>query len=182
MRNIEIKVSINGFDEVIPLIKEKGAKFEGQLQQVDTYYESKSGRLKIREINGRKFEIIYYERPNDRNSRISDYYITEIAPDQLQPIKHVLEKTRGEKIVVKKARSLWLYKNTRIHLDEVEDLGTFLELETVTREGNLDEARKEYDEISEFLKLSRLKSFGESYSDMLMQKKSVSGLDVQSKS
>ena len=170
MRNIEIKVSINGFDEIIPLIKKMGAKFEERLQQVDTYYESKNGRLKIREINGRRFEIIFYERPNECDSRISNYYLIDIMPDQVQPIKHVLHETLGEKVIVKKERKLWLYRNTRIHLDDVENLGTFLELESVIKDGNLEEARKEYNKVSEFLGLSRFEKFGGSYSDMLLLK------------
>lgn len=170
MRNIEIKVSINDFDEIIPLLKDMGATFEERLQQVDTYYESKSGRLKIREINGRKFEIIFYERPNEDNSRVSTYYLIDIAPNQVRAMKHVLAKTVGEKIVVKKERRLWLYKNTRIHLDKVKNLGTFLELETAVKKGHLKEARIEYSKISEFLQLSRFESFGESYSDILLLK------------
>jgi predicted adenylyl cyclase CyaB len=170
MKNIEIKVSINGFDEMISLIQEMGGKFEECLQHVDTYYESKNGRLKIREINGRRFEIIFYERPDENSSRVSDYYLIDIAPDQLRPIKHVLHETLGEKVIVKKERRLWLHRNTRIHLDDVENLGTFLELETVVKDGNLEEARIEYNKVSDFLGLSRFESFGGSYSDMLLLK------------
>ncbi len=170
MRNIEIKVLINDPDEIIPLLKEMGAKFEERLLQVDTYYESNTGRLKIREINRRKFEIIFYERPNESNARISNYHLIDISPNQLRPIKHALAKTVGEKVIVKKERRLWMFKNTRIHLDKVENLGTFLELETVVKKGRLREARREYSKISEFLQLSRFESFGESYCDMLVLK------------
>jgi predicted adenylyl cyclase CyaB len=171
MRNIELKVSVNSFAEILPLLGNMGAKFEETLRQVDTYYGSANGRLKIREINGRNLELIFYERPNSRTSRISDYTRIDIAPDQLCALKNVLEKAHGEKVVVRKQRRLWMCGSTRIHLDKVESLGTFIELETVVKKGCLREARIEHEKIVESLGLSRIEKLGGSYSDMLLRKK-----------
>jgi len=170
MKNIELKVSVDGFDEIIRLLKEMGAKFKGTLQQVDTYYEVGGGRLKIRGINDRKFELIFYERPNERGARISDYHLVAIRPKQLRNVKLILQKTARKSVVVRKQRRLWLYENTRIHLDKVRGLGPFLELETAIKDGHLNQAKEEYRKVSDFLGLSRFKNFGESYSDMLALK------------
>ncbi|MBI5116311.1 class IV adenylate cyclase [Candidatus Poribacteria bacterium] len=170
-RNIELKVFVNSFAEILPLLKNMGAKFEETLRQVDTYYGSANGRLKIREINGRNFELIFYERPNSRTSRISDYTRIDVAPEQLHALKGVLKKTFGERVAVRKERKLWMHGHTRIHLDKVESLGTFIELETVVKEERLKEARMEHNKIVESLGLSRIEKLGVSYSDMLLRKK-----------
>ncbi|MBI4832634.1 MAG: class IV adenylate cyclase [Candidatus Lindowbacteria bacterium] len=171
MRNIELKVSVDGFDGIMPLLMNMGAVFAEIIRQVDTYYETGNGRLKIREINDCDFELIFYQRPNRTNSRISNYHWTTIASEQLRSFKHALGKALGEKAVVKKERRLWMYGNTRIHLDEVVGLGTFLELETVVKKGCLKEARVEHKKVVESLGLSRFKKIPDSYSDMLLQKK-----------
>ena len=170
MKNIELKVSVDGFEEIIRLLKKMGAHFKGTLQQVDTYYEVGGGRLKIREINNRKFELIFYERPNKRGARISDYHLVAIRPKQLHSVKLILQKTARKGVVVRKQRRLWLYENTRIHLDKVRGLGPFLELETAIKDGRLSQAKQEFRRVSDFLGLSGFKRFGKSYSDMLALK------------
>jgi predicted adenylyl cyclase CyaB len=68
-----------------------------------------------------------------------------------------------------KTRKLYIYKNTRIHLDEVKNLGNFLELETVVK-GNMKEGKTEFDEIVELLKLDISKQIKSSYRTLLMNK------------
>lgn len=79
----------------------------------------------------------------------------------------MLAKEFGEKVVIKKERTLWIYKNTRIHLDKVKKLGKFLELETVVRNADLNQAREEYNEVVRLLNLSNYKRHDKSYSDLL---------------
>jgi predicted adenylyl cyclase CyaB len=81
--------------------------------------------------------------------------------------------TFGKLVTVEKKRSLWMYKNTRIHIDNVKDLGRFLELETVVKNGDIKKAKKEYAEIMELLNLSRYKKERESYSDLLLKKHKI---------
>lgn len=82
----------------------------------------------------------------------------------------MLTKTFGKLVTVEKRRSLWMYKNTRIHLDKVKHLGTFLELETVVKRDNIKKAKKEYTEMMKLLSLSRYKKERKSYSDLLLKK------------
>ena len=142
MKNIEIKIQINDFRKIIPLLKKLRAKHNGKLHQVDTYYNHKNSRLKTRSINNKKFEIISYQRPNKNGAKISNYQVLNIKPTKFKKVKSDLDNKFGEKVVVKKQRTLWIYKNTRIHLDKVYGLGKFLELETVVKKQTLIRQKK----------------------------------------
>lgn len=167
MKNIELKILIKDFRKIIPSLRRMGAEFSKKLKQVDIYYSCKDNRLKIRVINNKIFELISYQRPNKNGAKISDYHVKKIKPDKINCIKSNLENRFGERIVVKKQRSLWIYKNTRIHLDRVDNLGKFLELETSIKRTNLEQAKKEHWEIVRSLNLSNYRKYNKSYSDLL---------------
>ena len=169
MKNIELKISIDNFKKIIPILRKIGAGYDGKLHQVDIYYNYKDGRLKLRNTNNKDFELIFYQRPNKCNAKISNYQILYIEPKKFKDFKSNLKNKLGEKVVVKKERNLWIYKNTRIHLDRVERLGKFLELETVVKK-NFKQAQKEYNEIIKRLNLSKYKKWDKSYSDLLLSK------------
>jgi len=170
MKNIELKIILDNFSNIIQILKKSGAQFKGELLQIDTYFNCKEGRLKLREINSRGFELIFYQRPDKKNSKMSNYQILKFKKNQANDIKTILKNSLGEKITVRKERKLWMYKNTRIHLDVVKKLGHFLELETVIRGDNLKNAKKEHIEIINLLKISRFKKISVSYSDLLLAK------------
>lgn len=71
--------------------------------------------------------MIYYERPDESELKISTYEIVELDVASAQKITSLLTKSLGIKIVVEKERNLWMYENTRIHLDIVQGLGCFSE-------------------------------------------------------
>lgn len=169
MRNIEIKLNIDKFDEIVDALRNMKADYEGELKQVDTYYNFKEGRLKTREINNRNFELIFYKRPNVKKSEISRYFMVSVKKFLLPSIKIILRVLFGKKNVVEKDRDLWVYRNTRIHLDSVKNLGKFLELETVIK-GTIEEAKREHAWIKETLNLYRYEECDGSYSDMLLGK------------
>ncbi len=128
-RNIELKARIRSKADATETARRIGAKDSGLLRQVDTYFVCRDGRLKLREINGEQAELIWYTRPDQSDSKLSQYRITPIEnPDDLIAS---LEAANGIETVVRKARDLWLYENVRIHLDSVESLGEFLEFEAV---------------------------------------------------
>lgn len=171
MKNIELKVIASDFKKIKLVLKEYGAEFKGILVQVDTYYNSKKGRLKIREINNNKFQLIFYNRPDKIGSKVSDYEVIEFDKKRNEQAKLVLKKVLGEKIIVSKIRNLWIYKNTRIHLDKVVELGNFLELETVVNKINMKQGKIEHNKIIELLGLGKHKKIKGSYSDLLLRKK-----------
>jgi predicted adenylyl cyclase CyaB len=171
MTNIELKITLDSFDEIMTRLKKIGATEKGELHQIDTYYNSKRGRLKIREINKRYFELIYYERADTSGSKQSDYSVLKIKLEELETMKFILKNSLGEKVRVEKKRFLWLYKNTRIHLDKVKKLGKFLELETVVKKITSKQAKNEHEEVIKLLNLSKYKKMSVSYSDLIFRSK-----------
>ena len=99
------------------------------LDQVDTFFCVRNGRLKLRQFGPSQGELIYYVRRNQAGPKQSDYWISRTAePDRLRTtLEHALG-VRGE---VRKRRALYLVGKSRIHVDDVYGLGTFLEVEVV---------------------------------------------------
>jgi predicted adenylyl cyclase CyaB len=134
--NIEIKARVSNFAEIRSRAEELSDSPVQVIPQVDTFFYTPQGRLKLRTQPEGKGQLIYYTRPDQDGPKRSDYYISLTSdPENL---KHVLELAYGIRGTVKKTRYLYLVGQTRVHLDEVEGLGQFMELEVVMREGQND--------------------------------------------
>src|SRR5437773_1578294 len=129
-RNIEIKARCKDLNAARARAESLGAKFAGTLDQVDTYFHVPNGRLKVRQIYNEHTELIFYSRENITEPRPCDYHVITITEWDKSVIA-VLSKAMGVRGIVRKRRELLLWHNVRIHLDEVEKLGTFIELEAV---------------------------------------------------
>jgi predicted adenylyl cyclase CyaB len=171
MKNLEIKYQISDLD----IVKKKISKIDEvkrvwQHYQKDIYYNVPHGRLKLRIESDTPTQLIFYKRVDTNSARKSYYEIYQSAdPDSLS---HLLQKSFGIKIIVKKFRSLFLFRNVRIHLDIVEELGTFLELESVMNDGtNESVATKNLDKLLFYLKNIQLIPVSVSYSDILLRNK-----------
>ncbi len=135
-RNTEIKARIASRDDA-EKIHRRAAELASAppevLQQVDTFFNAPHGRLKLRRFAGGSGELIFYERPDRTGPKTSAY---ERSPcSSPETLSSVLERALGRRGVVAKKRHVYLVGRTRIHVDDVENLGTFLELEVVLREG-----------------------------------------------
>jgi predicted adenylyl cyclase CyaB len=128
-----------------------GARESGVLEQRDTFFSGLRARLKLRELGGGRAELISYERPDVEGPRASAYRIAPV--EHAAELAAVLEQALGTAGVVVKRRRLLLLRNTRIHLDEVEGLGTFVELETVLSGQPEAEGERELAEIAAALGL-----------------------------
>jgi predicted adenylyl cyclase CyaB len=172
-RNIELKARCNDLDQACSIAQELGAMHQGILRQTDTYFKIATGRLKLREIEGARSELIWYHRSNEVSSRSSDYTLYPIT--DLPTIKPVLAGALGICCVVRKRRDLYLWKNVRIHLDEVEDLGSFVEFEAVLSPTETEpEAYDRLAYLAERFGIADADRIADSYSDLLMQKTSSS--------
>ena len=130
LKNIEIKARINDYDKVKRLVENLCPTLIQTEQQEDTFFNTPKGRLKLRETNGES-AIMYYDRSNSFEPKQSDIAISFTNnPDSL---KSVLSKSNGIRGIVKKKRILFKYGQTRIHLDDVDGLGKFIELEVVLK-------------------------------------------------
>jgi predicted adenylyl cyclase CyaB len=171
MKNLEIKVATHNIEDIKSKTIKIGAEDFGILYQVDTYFLIGKNRLKLREEKNRSY-LVFYVRPDTLNSKFSKYYIINISLFFSKFIKKSLAFIFGVKVVVNKTRNLFIYKNTRIHLDEVKSLGSYVELETVFKEGgDEEELKKEHNFIIESLSLNKFELVKESYSDLVLFKK-----------
>ncbi len=127
MRNLEFKAPLGEAAAMLAKARSIGAELWGDLRQTDTYFNIGHGRLKLRETAGFQAELIYYDREEDAGHRQSDYFVTAV-PDAASALE-VLSRALGVRAVVRKQRTLVLLDTTRIHFDNVEGLGHFLEIE-----------------------------------------------------
>jgi predicted adenylyl cyclase CyaB len=165
-KNLEFKSPISTLRSAVAASKRLRAQRIGKLNHIDTYFKVKKGRLKLREIDGKKFELIYYHRKNLKGSRYSDYIIVPL--EEVKPMKILCESLLGVKTVVKKSRILFLYKNARIHIDAVKGLGTFVEFEVLVTQGKR-QARRLMDFLILEFGLSEQASVAGSYSDLILK-------------
>lgn len=103
------------------------------LNQTDIYFNVSSGRLKLRKIitkyNTVSWELIHYYRPDQTSAKDSNYQICKVIDGNA--LLDILTHIHGILVIVNKQRTVYLYKNARIHIDCVEGLGEFLEFEVV---------------------------------------------------
>jgi predicted adenylyl cyclase CyaB len=164
-KNLEFKVRYESLDVLLPKLTDLKATHRETIHQVDTYFQNPKGRLKLRETDeSDEGWLIYYERPNELESRYSIYQLSEIA--EPVALKELLTAALGIKTIVKKQRSFWMFKNTRIHLDIVEGLGEFVELETVFQGQSETEAVKEHQHVKTALNLNAAEPIAVSYSEL----------------
>lgn len=127
--NIEIKAKTRNIKKLRAIVEELSDEFGSRINQEDTFFHTPKGRLKLRSLSPEHGELIYYERQDATGPKRSNYLIYPTSNPSA--LKAALSASLGVRGLVRKVR--WLYRvgQTRIHLDEVEDLGTFLELEVV---------------------------------------------------
>jgi predicted adenylyl cyclase CyaB len=128
-RNIEIKARARDLSSLFANSVAIATSGPVTLIQKDTFYQTATGRLKLREFPGGAAELIYYERPDQPGPKKSTYTRTPVSNSA--SMHELLTRLLGIKAVVSKQRELFMVGNTRIHLDDVEGLGCFLELEVV---------------------------------------------------
>ena len=128
-RNIEIKAFLKNISACINKAKTLSGFDPEVIRQEDYFFNCANGRLKLRKFSSDRGELIFYSRKNESGPKTSEYFISKT--DEPNKLLGVLEKSYGIRGVVKKIRKLFLIGNTRVHIDQVENLGNFLEFEVV---------------------------------------------------
>ncbi len=167
-QNLELKARISSVSEAVHAAHRLKAKAKGILRQRDVYYKVSHGRLKLRIINDRSAELIFYNRPNKKGSRYSDYFLLHISNVRL--VNELCTAAFGQKVVVEKKRRLFIYKNSRIHLDEVRELGTFIEFEVLVKHGR-HQAQKLLEALVTKFNIRRATIIAVSYADLVLRNK-----------
>ena len=169
--NIEIKATCENSYYIEKVLAERQAQFIGVDHQIDTYFVTPNGRLKLREGNIEN-NLIFYERSDQVGPKQSDIilYRSEAVPT----LKTLLEKSMGIKVVVDKQRKIFFLENVKFHIDEVKGLGHFVEIEAIDEDGSigiekLEEQCRFYMELFE---ISATDLVAVSYSDLMLALKS----------
>lgn len=135
--NIEIKARSKRNADIRAILVEHGADFRGIDHQIDTYFNVDSGRMKLRE-GTIEHSLIYYERSDQAGPKSSKVHL--YRPQADPALKAVLSAALGVWKVIDKRREIAFIDNVKFHLDMVEGLGEFMEIEAIDVDGSLGEA------------------------------------------
>jgi len=131
-RNIEIKARLDNFDALQTRVAAIADKGPVELAQDDSFFRCETGRLKLRRFRDGTGELIFYQRPDETGPKASFYVVSKTSdPNSLC---EALTRAYGVIGRVRKLRTLYRVGGTRVHLDDVEGLGRFVELEVVLDE------------------------------------------------
>jgi len=165
---IEIKARCHRPEKVRRILEEHQADFKGIDHQVDTYFKVNNGRLKLREG---KIEnaLIHYARNNQAGPKKSEVLLYKSVPDS--SLKSVLTAACGVLTVVDKQRAIYFIENVKFHVDEVENLGTFVEIEAIDSDGSRHEQQlqEQCRYYMQALRISEDDLIEVSYSDLLLK-------------
>jgi homotetrameric cytidine deaminase len=164
-RNVELKALDPDPVRSLATCRELGAEDRGVLRQRDTYFRTRAGRLKLREEEPGGAVLIQYDRPDAADARESRYRLTRV--DDPDDLRASLDAALGTLVVVEKERRLLLWDGVRIHLDTVEGLGSFVELEGVAPpDSDLEPEREKVAHLQQALGIGEVLT--DSYSDQLL--------------
>ncbi|XP_076645540.1 uncharacterized protein LOC143354992 isoform X1 [Halictus rubicundus] len=170
MRNIEIKAKISDPENVINLTKQITDSDCKIIKQHDTYFKVTGGRLKLREFEDGSGELLFYRRSNTLGPKLCDYMKTSLDFETCTQIRNTLTESNGCLGIVKKTRKLYMVGQTRVHIDEVEGLGSFMELEVVLTDDQDNEAgEKIAEDLMTKLDIQKEDLIANSYIDLLLR-------------
>jgi len=131
-RNTEIKARIDSVEKLLPAVAALADQGPVEIDQEDVFFACSCGRLKLRFLAADEGELIFYQRAEQPGPKESFYHIARTCTPAA--LHKILAQVLAETGRVRKHRTLFLRGATRIHLDRVEGLGDFLELEVVLTE------------------------------------------------
>ena len=166
--NIEFKARIGDIISLENKLKELDPVFIGEDHQVDTYFNIANGRLKLREGNIEN-ALIWYQREDTAGSKRSEILLYTHQPHPV--LKEILVKLHGIKIIVSKKRRIFFIGNVKFHFDRIDELGTFIEVEAIDRDGTIgiDTLQEQCNHYATLFNIGEPDYIANSYSDMLLE-------------
>jgi adenylate cyclase, class 2 len=166
--NIEIKARSNNHEKIRKILQTGNARFIGTDHQVDSYFNVNSGRLKLREGNIEN-ALIHYKRDDRDEPKESDVILYQNGRNSL--LKELLTRALGVSVVVDKEREIYFIDNVKFHLDNVKELGEFVEIEAIGNDDSESEnLMKQCKFYLNLFGIAKEDLIPHSYSDMLLQK------------
>lgn len=166
--NIEIKARCSHQDRIRQILSDKGADFRGTDHQIDTYFQVPHGRLKLRQ-GSIENNLIHYDRPDQAGPKASEVHL--YACQDSDALKATLTAALDTKVVVDKQREIYFIDNVKFHLDRVDQLGTFVEIEAIDSDGSIGRGKLN-EQCDYYLNLFNIQEedlLQNSYSDMLLE-------------
>ena len=165
-KNIEIKARCADLKRVRKLLKQLPARLEGTDRQTDTFFQVTEGRFKLRESSLYGALLIPYLRSDSKGPKSSEYTLIQ-TPEALKT-KNLLSRILGVRGVIEKKREIYVYRNVRIHLDQVKNLGAFIEFEAVVSpHDNESTSHSNIDYLMNYLKIAEKDLISGAYIDIL---------------
>jgi len=166
--NFEFKARLRDEKRARAVLKQLGARLVGTDHQADTYFQVPSGRLKVRE--GRiENALIYYRRSNTPRARRAT--VDMMLLPRRNSLRAILAAALGVRVVVDKRREIYFVRNVKIHLDRVRGLGKFVEVEAISRSGDLKRIRAQARHFQKLFGIPSSEIVGKSYADLVLAKK-----------
>jgi adenylate cyclase, class 2 len=167
--NIEIKAKSGSNNSIRKKLKLLDADFRGTDNQSDTYFNTKQGRLKLREGNIEN-NLIYYRRENSKGPKQSNVILYKSDPGS--SLKEILTEALGILITVKKQREIYFIDNVKFHLDTIKNLGSFVEIEAIDTAGNIgkDKLLQQCKSYMTLFEITEENLISDSYSDLILNK------------
>jgi adenylate cyclase class IV len=164
VRNIESKFRCSDHDAVAARAIAAGARDEGFIRQRDQFYGVSRGRLKLRTLDDARSDLIAYDREDNPEARVSDYAL--YPSDDARALDEVLGRALQRTSLLEKTRHLLIHGMTRIHLDDVDGVGRFVELETVVENQSGAAAEAEHHHVVQLLGLADVERIAVAYVDL----------------
>lgn len=133
-RNVEIKARVADLPALESRVRALADEGPSELEQDDMFFACPTGRLKLRQLAPDRGQLIYYERADVAGPKLSSYFIAPTSDPAA--LRETLVRALSVVGRVRKRRRLYMIGQTRVHLDQVEDLGAFMELEVVLSDTN----------------------------------------------
>jgi len=167
MFDVELKAKCPNLKKIRGILHKEGATSSGIEKQIDIYFKTKNGRLKLRR-GSKKSLLIYYQRPDIEGIKPNEYQLYEVGnPEQLEKMLTAALEVR---VIVKKEREVFSLQNIKFNLDKVEELGDFIEIEAMAKTseeiGKLEGVVKDF---ATLLGIREGEMQSQSYSDLLLE-------------
>lgn len=168
IKNFEFKAKIDDLGTYEEKLLKLNPTLQGKYQQIDTYFNVKIGRLKLREADNENV-LINYIKENTADSKKSEVILYQHKPNKA--IKDMLALEFGIKTVVDKIRKIYSIDNVKFHFDQVKNLGTFMEVEAIDQDNSFtyEKLKEQCDFYFNFFGLSKSDLIEKSYSDLIQE-------------
>ncbi len=164
--NIEIKARYPDYRLFKEKIRTLPVTFVGLDEQRDVFFNTAMGRLKLRSSSLSGPYLIPYIRPDQAGPKRSDYVLIPVENAELT--EQLLSRILGVGKIVEKNRTLYLYKNVRIHFDRVNGLGSFIEFEAVAEdEKSIDEEKQKINFLLNHFSVAQDELVAQAYADLV---------------